>query len=248
MPVPLAVTGRPMTGAPAREGEYWEPRLNRYLQTIQPGEFAITGRRDLALGTLLGSYVSAFICDPEAKIGGLNHFLLPYSSVTAAHTENSATRYGVHAMEMLINKILRCGGDPARLQAKLFGGANVIALSAAHSVGDRNQKFAIDYLNREGIPIIATDLGGQTARRIFSMPSSNSVLVSVTDRGETRGWCVRKLTLAAAPALPQIPEMLSCFDGPRTRSSNAAKEIARSDRRRLARDARPDRERPDRRR
>lgn len=92
-------------------------------------------------------------------------------------------RYGVHAMEVLINEVLKQGGRRGRLEAKLFGGANVIALSGTDSVGDRNQRFTIEFLRREGIPITAADMGGERARRLFFRPAANRVLVQVLDRG-----------------------------------------------------------------
>lgn len=87
-------------------------------------------------------------------------------------------------MEMLINEILKQGGARPRLQAKVFGGANIITLSAANPVGERNQEFTLEFLRREGIPITATDLGGERARRVFFKPATNKVLVQVLDRND----------------------------------------------------------------
>ena len=163
-------------------GAYWEPKVNAFVATVQPGGFSVTRRGDLVLGTLLGSCVAACICDPEACLGGLNHFLLPDDGNGSARGTGHATRYGVHAMEMLINEILKQGGQRARLKAKVFGGANVIALSAANPVGDRNRLFTLDFLRREGIPVAASDLGGERARRVFFRPSDNKVLVQLLER------------------------------------------------------------------
>ncbi len=163
---------------------YWEPKVNAFVTTVQPGGFTVTRRGDLVLGTLLGSCVSACICDPEAGIGGLNHFLLPNDSGSTARATANSTSYGVHAMEMLINEILKLGGARPRLQAKVFGGANVIALSSANPVGERNQAFTIDFLRREGIPVTAADLGGERARRVYFKPATNKVLVQVLDHSD----------------------------------------------------------------
>jgi len=168
----------------ATSDAYWEPKVNAFVTTVQPGGFTVTRRGDLVLGTLLGSCVSACICDAEAGIGGLNHFLLPDDGGNAARTTANATRYGVNAMEMLINEILKLGGVRSRLQAKLFGGANVIALSSANPVGERNQAFTIDYLRREDIPVTATDLGGERARRVYFKPAANKVLVLALDHSD----------------------------------------------------------------
>ncbi len=106
----------------ATSDAFWEPKVNAFVITVQPGEYTVTRRGDLVLATLLGSCVAACICDVQAGIGGLNHFLLPGDSTGTGPTSVHATRYGVHAMEKLINEILKMGGDRSRLQAKLFGG------------------------------------------------------------------------------------------------------------------------------
>ncbi|MHA1529217.1 MAG: chemotaxis protein CheD, partial [Alphaproteobacteria bacterium] len=82
-----------------------------------------------------------------------------------------------------IDEILKQGGARPRLQAKLFGGANVITMPSASPVGELNQKFALDFLHREGIPVTAADLGGTRARRVFFKPATNKVLVQVVDGG-----------------------------------------------------------------
>ena len=166
----------------ATSDPYWEPKVNAFVITVQPGEFTVTRRSDLVLATLLGSCVSACISDPDIGVGGLNHFLLPGDTASTGHASAQATRYGVHAMEKLINEILKMGGVRSRLEAKLFGGANVIALSSANTVGDRNQAFTINFLRREGISVSATDMGGGRARRVFFKPATNRVLVHVLDR------------------------------------------------------------------
>ena len=204
-----AIRGTPGAISGATSDAYWEPKVNAFVTTVQPGGFTATGRGDLVLNTLLGSCVAACICDTKAGVGGLNHFLLPDDGSGAARTTSSASRYGVHAMELLINEILKMGGARSRLEAKLFGGANVIALSAVSTVGDRNQKFSLDFLRREGIPVTATDLGGDRARRVFFKPAANKVLVQVLDRtGAGRGEADRvrreedqlRLRVTAAPA------------------------------------------------
>ncbi len=176
----------------ATSDAFWEPKVNAFVTTVQPGGFTVTRRGDLVLGTLLGSCISTCICDAQAGIGGLNHFLLPDDNGGAAGAANNATRYGVYAMEILINEILKLGGARHRLQAKLFGGANVIALTSSSPVGERNGEFSLNFLRREGISVTATDLGGERPRRVFFKPAANKVLVQVLDRtGDGRAMADR---------------------------------------------------------
>ena len=86
-------------------------------------------------------------------------------------------RYGVFAMEALVNDIIRRGGSKSNLEAKVFGAGNVIDTSASETVGEKNANFVVDYLRREGVQIAAQDLGGARARRIFFFPKTGRVLV-----------------------------------------------------------------------
>lgn len=134
-----------------------------YVQIMQ-GDFYVTGNPEETLTTILGSCIAACIRDPVAGIGGMNHFLLPESGGEDRH----AQRFGVNAMEMLINGILKRGGARERLEAKLFGGASVI--SALSDVGARNAEFALQYLEDEGIAVAGGDVGGISPRRIQYWP------------------------------------------------------------------------------
>ncbi len=161
------------SAAPIRPGQFWDPKINALTQTVLPGYHAVTGQAGLALVTLLGSCVAACIRDPALGFGGLNHFLLPGD----VGVDQKSARYGIHAMEVLINDILKAGGVKGRLEAKVFGGANVIDLSAEETVGDRNARFVAEYLRREGIRIVASDLGGDRARRVFFFPDTGRASV-----------------------------------------------------------------------
>ena len=78
----------------------------------------------MVLTTLLGSCVAACIRDPMAGVGGMNHFLLPGG--TLGGNDRAVQRHGVHAMELLVNDLLKHGARRDRLEAKLFGGARMI--------------------------------------------------------------------------------------------------------------------------
>ena len=142
------------------------PRDGFWHVHLTLGETYVTGKPDEILTTILGSCVAACIRDPQKGVGGMNHFLLPRSQ---GH-DHEARCYGVNAMELLINDIIKQGGDRGALEAKLFGGANVVA--ALTDVGSRNAVFARQFLENEGIAIVGGDVGGRMARRIQYNPAS----------------------------------------------------------------------------
>lgn len=165
-----------MIQASARDSSaYFDPKINAWAISVLPGHHKVIDSPDTAVSTLLGSCVAACIRDTRKGIGGLNHFLLPGED-SGGDGARSA-RYGVHAMEVLINDILRSGSVRQDLEAKIFGGANVIDTAAKETVGDRNSRFVEDYLRSEGIKVTAKDLGGDRARRVFFFPSSGRASV-----------------------------------------------------------------------
>lgn len=126
-----------------------------------------------ALVTVLGSCVAACLRDPVLRIGGMNHFMLPDGSAR----DGAPARYGSHAMELLINDLLKRGANRRRLEAKVFGGANVLRGFTSNPVGSRNVEFVRDYLEAERIPLLASDLGGIHPRKIWFFPDTGKVMV-----------------------------------------------------------------------
>ncbi|RMF40984.1 MAG: chemoreceptor glutamine deamidase CheD [Alphaproteobacteria bacterium] len=173
----------------------WDGKINAMTITVLPGRHEVLSERDIALVTLLGSCVAACIRDPRLGLGGLNHFLLPGDDSNG----DGSARYGVNAMELLINDILRRGGKKSRLEAKVFGGANVIDVNSSQTVGNRNASFVLEFLKREGIPVLAQDLGGQRGRRIFYFPSTGRASVLMLRETETRRVNRNELPLIKTP-------------------------------------------------
>jgi chemotaxis protein CheD len=139
---------------------------------IGPGEYYIT-QRDMLIVTVLGSCVSACLRDPVAKVGGMNHFMLPDRE--GEGPLSASARYGAYAMEVLINQLFALGAKRERLEAKVFGAARV--LPGMSDIGKRNAAFAIDYLKRESIRVLAEDLGHDEPCKIYYFAQTGRVLL-----------------------------------------------------------------------
>ncbi len=145
-----------------------EARPAPIKKTIFQGEFFVSKNADLMISTILGSCVAACLFDPVAKVGGMNHFLLPGDDNNRSRQTDNPL--GVHLMELLINGLLKAGADKTRLQAKLFGGARTI--KGLTDIGSRNAQFAQNFLLREGIELLPGSLGGTTGRRLEFWPTT----------------------------------------------------------------------------
>lgn len=134
---------------------------------IAQGEYATARGTEASISTILGSCVATCLYDEVAQIGGMNHFLLPDGA--AAGSLNSA-RFGVNAMELLINALIKEGAKRSRLKAKVFGGGRMIA--GLSDVGEKNAKFVLGFLRSEAIECTGQSLGGTQARRVEFWPGS----------------------------------------------------------------------------
>jgi chemotaxis protein CheD len=107
----------------------------------------------------------------------MNHFLLPSDGASNISSVSDSARYGVYAMELLINQMLKLGADRRRLEAKIFGGGNVLKGFTGFNVDERNAEFTMEYLSAEHIPVLASDLLDIYPRKEYFSPDSGVVNV-----------------------------------------------------------------------
>lgn len=157
---------------------YWDVKHDVYAAKIMQGDFYVTIHGEM-ISTVLGSCVSACIRDTRLGIGGMNHFMLPEFRGIADDWKNSpvniAARYGNVAMERLINTIMSAGGNKKYLEAKVFGGGNLIDITT--DIGQLNIDFVKSYLKKEGIKTVAEDVGGYYPRKLMYFPINGVVRV-----------------------------------------------------------------------
>ena len=156
---------------------YYDRTFDCNAAKISPGEYYFTDK-DMVIVTVLGSCVSACIRDNISGIGGMNHFMLPDSAAADKDSPVSESmRYGTYAMEVLINQLLRNGARRENLEAKIFGGGNVLKSFTTMNVGDRNAMFVRKFLKEERIRVTGEDLLDIYPRKVYYFPKSGKVLV-----------------------------------------------------------------------
>jgi len=136
------------------------------------------------LQAILGSCVMVCLHDPEARVGGACHFLVP----GRAPDPGAAGRYGDDALPALVRAVERAGGTRARLQAKVFGAVLIAgAPTTLPAVPAANALCALAWCTRAGIPVVAHRLGGLRPLEVLF----------ATDHGGVR---VRAVAAASADA------------------------------------------------
>ena len=168
-----------------------EQRGDRLHVNILPGEYYASNKA-VTVRTLLGSCVAACLYDPVNKVVGMNHFLLS----NRRYAQNipivlsEAGRYGIHAMELLINEMLKLGAKKKNLRAKAFGGGTIYLGPEKDNffcVGDVNTRFIREFLKNDGVPLVAEDLGGEKARIIHFLSDDYSVHVKKIEKTSAPG-------------------------------------------------------------
>ena len=162
-----------LKAAPRKPGEasffFYDAFFKNDAVKILPGEYFVY-REDILIMTTLGSCIAACLWDREARVGGMNHFMLPDG-------DSDTGRYGSYAMELLINEMMKLGATRATMEAKVFGGGQVIDGMSTMNIGERNTNFVIDYLKTERIPIMAKDVQGPYPRKVCFLPASGKAMV-----------------------------------------------------------------------
>lgn len=168
------------------------------IETVLQGEFRVSADPNVILSTVLGSCVAVCLHDPHNRIGGMNHFLLPGRETG----DGVKIRFGAHAMELLINTLLKQGAARGNLVAKLFGGSAMSRNLA--DIGAANAAFACEFLSNEGIPVVSESLRGTSARRLKFWPVTGRAQQMLVPNDSAPD-----LPAAApiAPPLPPVPEI-----------------------------------------
>jgi len=172
---------------------YYDREFQVHAVKLLPGQYHAAEGEALMV-TVLGSCVSACLWDPERRIGGMNHFMLPGSEESRGSVASVSARLGIYSMELLINRMLKLGAERSRLVAKVFGGGNVLEGLEALNIGDQNGAFVLEFLREEGIRIAAQDLYDIYPRKVYFFAGNGRVLVKKL--GTLRNDTLRRRELA----------------------------------------------------
>ncbi len=160
---------------PRKPGEasfyYFDHHFQYNAVKVLPGEYFVTGE-NMVICTVLGSCIAACLWDRTLNIGGMNHFMLPEGD-----SADASGRYGSFAMEVLINEMIKLGARRESMQAKIFGGGQVMANFTTMNVGERNTDFVTQYLQTERIPIVSEDVLDIYPRKVVYFPVTGKAMV-----------------------------------------------------------------------
>jgi len=122
------------------------------------------GTQNTNIMTILGSCVAVCLWDPVTQIGGMNHFMLPLWNGQGL----ASPKYGNIAIKKLIQGMENKGVKRINLQAKIFGGGEVLETGGNNfMIGKRNIAIAFEMMEEYKIPTISSSVDGKSGRKII---------------------------------------------------------------------------------
>ena len=132
----------------------------------------------------LGSCIGVCIYDWQLKIGGMAHIMLPSSNESSGGKE---TKYADTCIGLMLADLYKLGAQTNRLRAKMAGGAQMFTFAGKTSVlkiGERNAQAVEQELQKAGIPLVASDVGGTYGRTICFDLDSGQLFIKTINQGE----------------------------------------------------------------
>ena len=133
----------------------------------------------------LGSCVGVAIRDPQTKVGGLAHVMLPDS--TAIRNNINIYKFADTGITELVRIMEEAGAKRSRMVAKIAGGAQMFAFQNKNDlvrVGERNVEASIKKLKELKIPILAQDTGENYGRTVIFYPENGDFVIRAVGKPE----------------------------------------------------------------
>ena len=150
-------------------------KYGKLVKIINAGEY-YTSADDELIGTLLGSCVAVCLYDRVKRISGMNHFMLPGRISKADIFRDRSAKYGIIAMNKLLERLRELGAERGNIVAKIFGGGSMLEFERrVITIPDENVRLAKIILEMEDIPINELDTGGRFTRKVMMDVQSGRV-------------------------------------------------------------------------
>lgn len=139
------------------------------MRTIIVGvaDCAVSNHPDAVLVThALGSCIGLLIHDPEARVGGLLHFMLPESRLDGERARRNPFMFADTGIPLLFHRAYELGAAKSRLVIRAAGAAQVMDPNGVFNIGKRNQQALRRILWKAGLLLHGEELGGFSSRTV----------------------------------------------------------------------------------
>jgi len=146
----------------------------------------VSVRHPATLVTLgLGSCIGLVIFDPSTKVAAMAHIMLPDSR--DAKEVPKPGKFADTAVPLLLEHLKNLGAVKGQLKAKMAGGAQMFNIpgkdNSLLAVGSRNVEATTAMLAKHGVPLVASDVGGNKGRSVEFNTETWKLLVKTLGTG-----------------------------------------------------------------
>jgi chemotaxis protein CheD len=135
--------------------------------TVGIGELAVSDQPGAIIVThALGSCIAVCLWDPDRRIAGMIHVLLPESRINPQRAAEQPAAFADSGIPMLFQAAYKLGAVKSRLRVRLVGGAEVAGEGGTFNIGRRNLLATKNVLWRNGVLIEKEEVGGRTVRTV----------------------------------------------------------------------------------
>ncbi len=159
--------------------------IDDIMTKVGMADLNVAAQSGILKTTGLGSCVGLTLYDPKVKLAGMAHVMLPSSEIAKEGSLNIA-KYADTAVPELIRRMTQLGAVVSRMEAKMAGGAQMFAFSAASDtmrIGPRNVESCKEMLKKYNIPLRAEDTGGSYGRTIELHCETGIMLIRSVQQG-----------------------------------------------------------------
>lgn len=139
--------------------------LSRHIIGI--GELAISADPRMILSTYaLGACLGVIAYEPQLKVGGIIHIMLPDSTVSTDKALKQPAMFADTGLPLFFRELAKHHVDRTRLRLFIAGGAGIIRGSDPIKIGTRNLAVSLAYLKTHGWSISQQETGGFINRTV----------------------------------------------------------------------------------
>jgi len=133
--------------------------------TVGIADMKIAKGSGILITYALGSCIGLCFHDPVLRVGALLHVMLPINMETG---RKNPLKYADTGIRETLRQMEAMGASRKRITVKIAGGAKMFEVNGnLGNIGQRNIESVHTVLRREGIRLLAEDVGGKVARTLL---------------------------------------------------------------------------------
>ncbi|MDM8535339.1 HDOD domain-containing protein [Desulfobacterales bacterium HSG17] len=155
------------------------------IQFVPVGEYRISSDKNVEIITIVASCVALMLHDPKKYIAGMLHVVLP-GQRKSLREESRDAYFADTGVPLLIREMIGHGAKLNNLAASLAGGGTLLKDYTGSDIGEKNVEAVTAILEKQDIPIVKIDVGGQIGRRVRLNVKTGHVAVQSFKKGQLR--------------------------------------------------------------